>query len=308
MPPKRKAAATKADDDAAADPKATEAPPEEPKGRASKKKKTEGDDEPAAQTKKAAPKTKPAVKAVKATATAAPAPAPAADVKKGKGKAKAKSEAAQPAREESQIATLVGEDALEDGEGEDGDEAGPGLLPVTMPTSYDYPQAEGSLLKIVSYNLDGFKSACDNKMGAYCAAENADVVCFQETKMNTTPIFMNMVYPHQYWSFSSAKKGYAGTAILSKVKPLSVTYGLGKKDHDEEGRTIIAEFDDFYLVNTYVPNSGQKLERLPYRATWDTDLQILLKDLDKKKPVVWTGDLNVAHTEIDLTNPKQNKR
>jgi len=114
-------------------------------------------------------------------------------------------------------------------------------------------------------------------------------------------------YNHRYFYIGS-KPGYSGTAILSKIKPLAVSYGIGVVAHDEEGRTITAEFDDFYLVNCYVPNSGQGLKRLEYRLTWDTAFENYLKSLDAKKPVVLTGDLNVAHQEIDIANPKANRK
>jgi len=227
--------------------------------------------------------------------------------KKGKGKEKAVKDGAK---------TGTG-GAGEGAEGEENNEAEAAdgqsfvpILPTEMPSSYSYPATPPGRFKIVSYNLDGFRSAKDKKCMTYVEAEDADVVCFQETKINddAIPMMLSSKYPHTYWSCCKVKKGYSGTAILSKQKLVSVAYGIGIKEHDEEGRTITAEFPSFYLVNCYVPNSGMKLERLAYRATWDEALRNYLTGLDKKKPVILAGDLNVAHTEIDLSNPKTNKR
>jgi len=140
-----------------------------------------------------------------------------------------------------------------------------------------------------------------------------DVLCIQETKFTEEKIPANFLkeygFTNQYWNCCKTKKGYSGTGVFSKVKPLNVTYGFGVKEHDQEGRAITLEFKEFYLVNTYVPNAGQKLERLSYRTEqWDVDLLKYLKDLDSKKSVIWTGDLNVAHEPIDLANPNKNHK
>ena len=140
----------------------------------------------------------------------------------------------------------------------------------------------------------------------YLATEKPDVLCLQETKCQ--PEDVDQVWPKAYTVFwkSAHKKGYAGTAILTKIRPLEVVPHIGLPEHDQEGRVLTAEFADFFLVNVYVPNSKRDLSRLPYRQKWDRDFLASLKRLEKKKPVIFCGDLNVAHTEIDLTHPKAN--
>jgi exodeoxyribonuclease-3 len=142
----------------------------------------------------------------------------------------------------------------------------------------------------------------------FMQSENADVYCLQETKANNDQVREALFGLEGYELYSSAaeKAGYSGTAILTRKKPLSVSYGFGIADHDTQGRTITAEFDTFYLVNTYVPNSGAELVKLDYRQTWDDAMLHHLKKLESNKPVIWCGDMNVAHQAIDLSNPKSN--
>jgi exodeoxyribonuclease-3 len=136
---------------------------------------------------------------------------------------------------------------------------------------------------------------------------DADIFCVQETKMQEGQLDLNLEGYHQYFNYA-VKKGYSGTAVFTKEKPISVTYGLGIVEHDQEGRVITCEFEDFYFVVVYTPNSQAELARLSYRMTWDDDFRAHLMELDKKKPVIVTGDLNVAHQEIDLKNPKTNRK
>ena len=139
------------------------------------------------------------------------------------------------------------------------------------------------------------------------AAQDADIICIQETKMQEGQAEVPMEGYHQYWC-SAEKKGYSGTAVFTRVEPLNVTYGIGVDIHDHEGRVITCEYEDFYLVNVYVPNSQNELKRLDYRMQWEDDFRAYLVGLDQKKPVVICGDLNVAHREIDLKNPKTNTK
>jgi exodeoxyribonuclease-3 len=136
---------------------------------------------------------------------------------------------------------------------------------------------------------------------------DADCFCLQETKLQEGQIEMDLLGYHQYWNYAD-KKGYSGTAIFTKREPLTVTYGMGIDEHDHEGRVITLEFDDFYLITVYTPNSQDELKRLDYRMKWEDDFHAYLKGLEKTKPVVFCGDLNVAHQEIDLKNPKTNRR
>ncbi len=163
-------------------------------------------------------------------------------------------------------------------------------------------------MKLLSWNVNGLRSVSKNGFIDFVEKEKPDVLCLQETKSAGELIdvgFKEKQYD-LYWSHAK-KKGYSGTAVFTKVKPLSVTEGIGAAKHDEEGRTLTCEFKDLYLVNVYVPNSKRDLSRLPYRQKeWDIDFLKYLKKLEKKKPVVFCGDLNVAHTEIDLTHPKAN--
>jgi exodeoxyribonuclease-3 len=166
-------------------------------------------------------------------------------------------------------------------------------------------------MKIVSWNVNGIRAALKKGAMDFFESSRADVICLQETKAHPGDV-QHVEWPAGFtvhWN-SATKKGYSGTAVLTKVKPITVTNGIGARDHDGEGRVITAEFPDFYLVNVYQPNSQRGLTRLAYRTReWDAAFLKYLHKLEKKgKPVVFCGDLNVAHTELDLTNPKTNRR
>jgi exodeoxyribonuclease-3 len=163
-------------------------------------------------------------------------------------------------------------------------------------------------LSIVSWNVNGIRAMLNKGFYEILPKLNADVFCIQETKAGDDIVkeISEKTDGYQLFVNSAEKKGYSGTAIFSRIKPLSSTYDIGIEEHDQEGRVITVEYDDFFLVNVYVPNSGQDLKRLDYRKTWDKALLEHLKKLDAKKPVVFTGDLNVAHEPIDLARPKPN--
>lgn len=160
-------------------------------------------------------------------------------------------------------------------------------------------------MKLVSWNVNGLRSCLGKGFLDYVAAEAPDVVCLQETKLQPEQAVFELPGYHRYFN-SADKKGYSGTAILTKTEPLSVTFDFGEDIHRHEGRIITAEYEDFYLVCCYTPNSQDELKRLDYRMQWEDDLRAYLKELDAVKPVVYCGDLNVAHQEIDLKNPKTN--
>ncbi len=164
-------------------------------------------------------------------------------------------------------------------------------------------------MKLISWNVNGLRAAINKGFKEFFEEINADIFCVQETKMQLEQldIFMEMIFNgyHQYWN-SAEKKGYSGTVIFTKEEPINVKYGLGIEEHDNEGRLITLEFDKFYLVNCYTPNSKRTLERLPYRMIWEDVLREYLQSLDKIKPVIYCGDLNVAHQEIDIKNAKSN--
>ena len=163
-------------------------------------------------------------------------------------------------------------------------------------------------MKIISWNINGIRAIVKKDFFEDISKLNPDVLCLQETKAQGNEVeeaLSKMTNYHQYYN-SADRKGYSGTAILSKTKPISITNDIGISEHDTEGRVQCAEFDEFYLVNVYVPNSGQKLERLDYRKGWDVDFRSYLKELEKTKPVIVCGDLNVAHHAIDLKNDKAN--
>ena len=162
-------------------------------------------------------------------------------------------------------------------------------------------------MKLISWNVNGLRACVGKGFYESLAALDADVVCLQETKLQAGQIDLALEGYETYWNYAD-KKGYSGTAIFTRRHPLSVTYGLGIDLHDHEGRIITAEFESFYLVTAYVPNSQDELRRLDYRQQWDKDLRAYLKELETRKPVVLCGDLNVAHREIDLKNPKSNRR
>jgi exodeoxyribonuclease-3 len=163
-----------------------------------------------------------------------------------------------------------------------------------------------SAVKLISWNVNGLRAALRKKFLDFLEAEKPDVLCLQETKCG--PNDVEQLWPATYMTYWNAaqKKGYSGTAIFTKTRPLNVTSRIGIAEHDGEGRVLAAEFGDFFLVNVYVPNSRRDLSRLTYRRRWDADFLCYLKKLEKKKPVIFCGDLNVAHTEIDLANPKAN--
>ena len=162
-------------------------------------------------------------------------------------------------------------------------------------------------MKLISWNVNGLRACVGKGFYESIAALDADVVCLQETKLQAGQIDLALEGYETYWNYAD-KKGYSGTAIFTRRHPLSVTYGLGIDLHDHEGRIITAEYEDFYLVTAYVPNSQDGLRRLDYRQHWDKDLRAYLKELETRKPVVLCGDLNVAHREIDLKNPKSNRK
>ena len=161
-------------------------------------------------------------------------------------------------------------------------------------------------MKLISWNVNGLRAALKKGFTDFVLKENPDILCLQETKPPGAAIETGLSGYEQFWNHAQ-KLGYSGTAVFTKVKPLNVSNGLGIEKHDNEGRVITCEYKDFFLVNVYVPNSKRELERLPYRhQEWDVDFLKYLKKLEKKKPVVFCGDLNVAHQEIDLTYPKTN--
>lgn len=163
-------------------------------------------------------------------------------------------------------------------------------------------------MKLISWNVNGLRAVLKKGFEDFFYDIDADIFCIQETKMQEGQIenFELKGYK-QYWN-SAIKKGYSGTAIFTKVEPISASYGIGIEEHDQEGRVITLEFEKFYLVNIYVPNSKRELERLDYRMIWEDEIRKYLCNLNKKKPVIMCGDLNVAHEEIDLKNPKTNRR
>ena len=162
-------------------------------------------------------------------------------------------------------------------------------------------------MKLISWNTNGIRACMGKGFLESMAAQDADVICIQETKMQIGQAEVPMEGYHQYWC-AADKKGYSGTAVFTRVEPVSVSYGIGIDVHDHEGRVITCEYEDFYLVNVYVPNSQNELKRLDYRMEWEDDFRAYLVALDEKKPVIVCGDLNVAHTEIDLKNPKTNTK
>lgn len=160
-------------------------------------------------------------------------------------------------------------------------------------------------MKLISWNVNGLRACMNKGFKDFMDSVGADIFCVQETKMQREQATFVFEGYEEYWN-SAEKKGYSGTAVFSKTKPLSVSYGLGIEEHDKEGRVITAEFQDFYLVNVYTPNAQRGLERLDYRMVWEDVFRRYVKELDEKKPVIICGDLNVAHNEIDLKNFKTN--
>jgi len=162
-------------------------------------------------------------------------------------------------------------------------------------------------MKFISWNVNGLRACVQKGFLDFFYSIDADFFCIQESKLQAGQIDLDLPGYHQYWNYAE-KKGYSGTAIFAKNKALSVSYGIGIEEHDREGRVITLEYDNFYLVTCYTPNSQNELKRLPYRMQWEDDFREYLKTLDAKKPVVLCGDLNVAHNEIDLKNPKTNRK
>ena len=162
-------------------------------------------------------------------------------------------------------------------------------------------------MKFISWNVNGLRACVQKGFLDFFHTIDADFFCIQESKLQEGQIDLDLPGYHQYWNYAE-KKGYSGTAIFAKEEPLSVAYGIGIEEHDKEGRVITLEYDNFYLVTCYTPNSQNELARLPYRMTWEDDFLAYLKKLDAVKPVILCGDLNVAHEEIDLKNPKTNRK
>lgn len=162
-------------------------------------------------------------------------------------------------------------------------------------------------MRLISWNVNGLRACVNKGFLDFFHEIDADIFCIQESKLQEGQIALELEGYHQYWNYA-VKKGYSGTAVFTKQEPLQVTYGMGWEEHDQEGRVITLEFPEFYLVTVYTPNSQNELARLSYRMEWERDFLTYLKKLEEKKPVVFCGDLNVAHKEIDLKNPKTNKK
>lgn len=161
-------------------------------------------------------------------------------------------------------------------------------------------------MKLISWNVNGLRAVVNKGFYDFFEQIDADIFCIQETKLQEGQIEVNIENYNVYWN-SAVKKGYSGTAVFSKIKPLNITYGINIEEYDQEGRVITLEYEDFYLVNCYTPNSKRELERLEYRMKWEDEFRKYLINLDKIKPVILCGDLNVAHNEIDLKNPSTNR-
>lgn len=162
-------------------------------------------------------------------------------------------------------------------------------------------------MKLISWNVNGIRACVQKGFLDFFKEVDADIFCIQESKMQEGQLELKLEGYHQYWNYAE-KKGYSGTAIFTKQEPISVQYGIGIEEHDQEGRVITLEFEDFYMVTVYTPNSQDGLKRLDYRMQWETDFLAYLKKLEEKKGVIFCGDLNVAHQEIDLKNPKTNRK
>jgi exodeoxyribonuclease-3 len=162
-------------------------------------------------------------------------------------------------------------------------------------------------MKLISWNVNGLRAVMGKGFMDFFNEVDADIFCLQETKLQEGQITMDLPGYHQYWNYAD-KKGYSGTAIFTKKEPISVAYGIGIDEHDHEGRVITLEFQDFYFITVYTPNSQDQLKRLDYRMKWEDDFLKYIKDLEKSKPVIYAGDLNVARLEIDIKNPKTNRR
>ena len=162
-------------------------------------------------------------------------------------------------------------------------------------------------MKCISWNVNGIRACVKKGFLDFFKEADADIFCIQESKMQEGQLDLELDGYEQYWNYA-VKKGYSGTAVFTKERPLAVTYGMAIEEHDQEGRVSTLEYEDFYFVTVYTPNSQSELARLDYRMTWEDDFLAYLKGLEEKKPVVFCGDLNVAHKEIDLKNPKTNRK
>ena len=162
-------------------------------------------------------------------------------------------------------------------------------------------------MKFVSWNVNGIRACVQKGFMDFFQEADADIFCIQESKMQEGQLELATPGYHQYWNYAK-KKGYSGTAIFTKQEPISVSYGIGIEEHDQEGRVITLEFEDYYFITVYTPNSQNELARLPYRMQWEDEFLAYLKKLEEAKPVIFCGDLNVAHKEIDLKNPKTNRK
>ncbi|MHB8061324.1 MAG: exodeoxyribonuclease III [Ruminiclostridium sp.] len=162
------------------------------------------------------------------------------------------------------------------------------------------------MTKLISWNVNGLRACIEKGFLDFFKEINADIFCIQECKLQDGQIDLDLEGYEQFWNFA-VKKGYSGTAVFTKIKPIASSCGIGIEEHDNEGRVITLEFEDYFLVNVYTPNSKRELERLDYRMKWEDDFRIYLKQLEEKKPVIVCGDMNVAHNDIDLKNPKTNR-
>ncbi|MCR4624916.1 MAG: exodeoxyribonuclease III [Lachnospiraceae bacterium] len=160
-------------------------------------------------------------------------------------------------------------------------------------------------MRFISWNVNGLRACMQKGFLNFFKETDADIFCLQETKLSEGQLELPLEGYHQYWNYAE-KKGYSGTALFTKEKPINVTYGINIEEHDHEGRVITAEYPDYYVVTVYVPNSQRELARIDYRMVWEKDFLLYIKGLEKKKPVIYCGDLNVAHKEIDLKNPDSN--
>ncbi len=162
-------------------------------------------------------------------------------------------------------------------------------------------------MKLISWNVNGIRACMKKGFEEFFIQADADIFCIQESKCQEGQVKLELPDYHQYWNYAK-RKGYSGTAVFTKEEPLSVQYGIGIEEHDQEGRVITCEYETFYLVTVYTPNAQAELARLPYRMQWEEDFLEYLKKLEEHKPVIFCGDFNVAHTEIDLKNPKSNRQ
>ncbi len=162
-------------------------------------------------------------------------------------------------------------------------------------------------MKFISWNVNGIRACVKKGFLDFFQKTDADIFCIQESKMQEGQLNLDLDGYYQYWNYAE-RKGYSGTGIFTKIEPISVSYGMGIEEHDKEGRVITLEFEDYYFITVYTPNSQNELKRLSYRMKWEEDFLAYLKKLEEMKPVIFCGDLNVAHTEIDLKNPKNNRK